>query len=149
MATASFENEFLAAHNSYRARHGAPPLTMSPKLSASAQRWANHLLSINTLTHSNDGNGENLYFASNSAGVHLTGKEAVDSWYNEIKDYNFRMPGFRPNTGHFTQVVWKSTSELGVGVAMRGNVAFVVGQYHPAGNITNPGYFQQNVLPKV
>lgn len=50
--------------------------------------------------------------------------------------------------GHFTQVVWKSTTEVGVGLAMVGNAVFVVGQYSPAGNISNEGYFEKNVLPE-
>lgn len=49
--------------------------------------------------------------------------------------------------GHFTQVVWKETKELGVGLATDGTTTFVVGQYLPAGNVSNAGYFQRNVLP--
>lgn len=49
--------------------------------------------------------------------------------------------------GHFTQVVWKASTEVGVGIAMVGNAVFVVGQYSPAGNISNEGYFEKNVLP--
>lgn len=49
--------------------------------------------------------------------------------------------------GHFTQVVWKDTKEVGIGLATDGNTVFVVGQYLPAGNITNAGYFEKNVLP--
>lgn len=49
--------------------------------------------------------------------------------------------------GHFTQVVWKDSTELGVGMATNGNTVFVVGQYRPAGNISNEGYFEKNVLP--
>ena len=48
--------------------------------------------------------------------------------------------------GHFTQVVWKGSEELGVGLATDGKTTFVVGQYLPAGNISNPGYFEKNVL---
>ncbi len=50
--------------------------------------------------------------------------------------------------GHFTQVVWKSSKELGVGLATDGKTVFVVGQYKPAGNVTNSGYYEQNVQPK-
>jgi len=50
------------------------------------------------------------------------------------------------SAGHFTQVVWKESSELGVGLATDGKTAFVVGQYRTAGNMTNPGYFEANVL---
>ncbi|XP_067263672.1 GLI pathogenesis-related 2 isoform X4 [Chanodichthys erythropterus] len=147
MAGSSFESEFLQAHNAYRSQHGAPPLTVNKSLCRSAQAWAEHLLSINTLKHSNKDYGENLYYAWSSVTKKLTGREAVESWYNEIKDYSFRKPGFCSKTGHFTQVVWKDTKELGVGLATDGNVTFVVGQYLPAGNITNVGYFERNVLP--
>uniref|UniRef100_A0A3P9CQT9 SCP domain-containing protein n=1 Tax=Maylandia zebra TaxID=106582 RepID=A0A3P9CQT9_9CICH len=54
----------------------------------------------------------------------------------------------RVKHSHFTQVVWKSSTQLGVGIATDGNTVFVVGQYRPAGNITNAGYYQKNVLPK-
>lgn len=47
--------------------------------------------------------------------------------------------------GHFTQVVWGGSTQLGVGVATDGTRVFVVGQYRPAGNVRDN--FQQNVLP--
>ncbi|KAI4875777.1 hypothetical protein NFI96_024292 [Prochilodus magdalenae] len=170
----SFEKEFLQTHNTYRKQHGAPPLTVNQDLCRSAQAWAEHLLSIKTLKHSQAEYGENLYYAWSSGPKTLTGKrtvvyllslsplyvsnlfyeclfcpgrEAVDSWYSEIKDYNFKRPGFTSGTGHFTQVVWKDTKEVGYGLATDGSTIFVVGQYLPAGNITNPGYFEKNVLP--
>uniref|UniRef100_H3AC98 GLI pathosis related 2 n=1 Tax=Latimeria chalumnae TaxID=7897 RepID=H3AC98_LATCH len=144
-----FEMEFLEAHNTYRKQHGAPPLQFSRDLCKSAQKWADYLLSINSLEHSKSNNGENLFYRYNSRVQDISGKEAVDSWYNEIKDYDFKNPGFKGNTGHFTQVVWKDTKEVGVGKATNGKgLFFIVGQYSPAGNMTNAGYFERNVLPK-
>ncbi|XP_029961495.1 Golgi-associated plant pathogenesis-related protein 1 [Salarias fasciatus] len=148
MADESFKKEFLKSHNDYRAAHGAEPMTLNEELTAAAQKWADHMLEVNQLQHSKTNDGENVFYKSSTATLKLTGKEAVDSWYAEIKDYNFKNPGFQGNTGHFTQVVWKSSTELGVGMATDGNTAFVVGQYRPAGNISNPGYFQDNVSPK-
>uniref|UniRef100_A0A671KCA0 Im:7150988 n=1 Tax=Sinocyclocheilus anshuiensis TaxID=1608454 RepID=A0A671KCA0_9TELE len=142
----SFKKEFLEAHNQYRKQHQAPELTYSDKLCSAAQKWADHLLSIRSLGHSDTQNGENVLFYSFS--VYDEIYEAVDSWYSEIKDYNFSSPGFQSSTGHFTQVVWKSSTELGVGLATDGNTVFVVGQYKPAGNINSAGYFEKNVLPK-
>lgn len=52
-----------------------------------------------------------------------------------------------PPAGHFTQVVWKESTKLGVGMATNGNKAFVVGQYRPAGNMIGREYFEKNVLP--
>ncbi|KAJ8379602.1 hypothetical protein SKAU_G00003800 [Synaphobranchus kaupii] len=147
MADASFEKEFLEAHNSYRATHQAPSLSMNRELCKSAQAWADHLLSLKTMKHSNTNNGENLYYAWSSGSQKQNGKAAVEKWYAEVKDYDFSNPGFGSNTGHFTQVVWKDTKELGVGLATDGKTVFVVGQYSPPGNMTNEGYFENNVLP--
>ncbi|MGH0158475.1 UNVERIFIED_CONTAM: hypothetical protein FKN15_058117, partial [Acipenser sinensis] len=141
-----FEKEFLASHNDYRQQHGAPALKLSRDLSEAAQEWAEHLLKIRALKHGCT--GENLYFSSSSVPTEVSGKDAVGSWYSEIKDYDFSKPGFGFNTGHFTQVVWKSSTEVGVGKATDGKMTFVVGRYSPPGNISNPGYFQENVLPK-
>uniref|UniRef100_A0A4W4G2J6 SCP domain-containing protein n=1 Tax=Electrophorus electricus TaxID=8005 RepID=A0A4W4G2J6_ELEEL len=146
-ADKSFEAEFLKMHNAYRSQHGAPPLTVNRTLCRSAQVWAEHLLSIKTLKHSDGSYGENLFYTFSSGPKKLTGHEAVDSWYSEIKDYRFNRPGFTSGTGHFTQVIWKDTKELGVGLATDGAMTFVVGQYLPAGNISNAGYFEKNVLP--
>lgn len=147
MADRSLEKEFLDAHNKYRRTHGAPPLTLSRDLCNSAQVWADHLLSIRTLQHSSTDHGENLYYSYSSAPKKLNGIDAVDSWYSEIKDYRFDKAGFSSGTGHFTQVVWRDSQQLGLGVATDGKTVFVVGQYHPAGNVNNAGFFQRNVLP--
>ncbi|XP_023696397.1 Golgi-associated plant pathogenesis-related protein 1 [Paramormyrops kingsleyae] len=147
MADANFKQEFLDAHNAYREKHGAPDLTMSAKLCSSAQKWADHLLTTKNLQHSNTNYGENLYYSWSSAQKELSGNEAVDTWYNEIKDYNFSNPGFSSATGHFTQVVWNTSEEVGVGLATDGNYFFVVGQYNPAGNMA--GSFEENVQPPV
>uniref|UniRef100_A0A6Q2WZ70 SCP domain-containing protein n=1 Tax=Esox lucius TaxID=8010 RepID=A0A6Q2WZ70_ESOLU len=146
MTDRDFERQFVDAHNDYRQKHGAPPLSLSKDLCNSAQKWANHLLSSKCLKHSSTDHGENLYYASSSVPKEYNGKDAVDSWYSEIKDYHFDKPGFTSGTGHFTQVVWKDSREVGVGIATDGKTIIVVGQYHPAGNISNAGYFEKNVL---
>lgn len=55
--------------------------------------------------------GENLYFGS---GFKISAEDAVRTWYNEIHDYNFKKPVFHPDIGHFTQLIWKGSKELGV-----------------------------------
>ncbi|XP_035513733.1 Golgi-associated plant pathogenesis-related protein 1-like isoform X3 [Morone saxatilis] len=147
MADASFQQEFMKTHNAYRAKHNTAPLTLNAELNAAAQTWADNLLATGCLQHSDTKDGENVYCKSSSATLNLTGKEAVDSWYSEIKDYNWSNPGFQSGTGHFTQVVWKDSTEVGVGMATDGRRVFVVGQYRPAGNMNMSGYFEKNVLP--
>ena len=62
--------------------------------------------------------------------------------------YNFNSGGFSGGTGHFTQVVWKGSTELGIGraeVERSGmKCAYIVGRYRPAGNMM--GDFAQNVV---
>ncbi|RVE68707.1 hypothetical protein OJAV_G00094300 [Oryzias javanicus] len=148
MADEKFKQEFLEAHNTYRAEHGVQPLTYNKELCDKAQEWADQCLQKNLLSHSNTDDGENVFYKSGYPQVTITGKDAVGSWYSEIKDYNFEKPGFTSGTGHFTQVVWKNSKELGVGMATDGKTAFVVGQYRPPGNFTNKGAFEENVQPK-
>ncbi|XP_062930245.1 uncharacterized protein LOC134360095 [Mobula hypostoma] len=140
--------ELLKEHNSLRARHQSPPLQVNPELSIQAKKWAEHLASIKALKHSDTQYGENLWYKWSSNKTLPTGKEVSESWYNEIRDYNFKAPGFSSKTGHFTQLVWKATKEMGAGQATDGKgTFFVVAVYKPAGNISNPGYFKENVLP--
>lgn len=55
---------------------------------------------------------------------------------------------FTLRLGHFTAMVWQSTKKLGVGKAIASDgSSFVVARYFPAGNITNQGHFENNVLP--
>ncbi|XDV21337.1 hypothetical protein PO909_026450 [Leuciscus waleckii] len=80
--------------------------------------------------------------------VHPTGKEVAESWLKENVKYNFATPGFQNVTGNFTQMIWRSTDQVGVGLASDGKGKFItVAFYKPSGNITNPGYFQDNVKP--
>jgi hypothetical protein len=48
------------------------------------------------------------------------------------------------STGHFTQVVWNSSTKLGMGLALSSGKLYCVGQYSPAGNYE--GQYKQNVL---
>lgn len=62
--------------------------------------------------------------------------------------YDFKNPGFKSGTGHFTQIVWQQSKELGIGKAKSDDgKIFVVARYRPAGNFMYQ--FQDNVKPKV
>ena len=59
----------------------------------------------------------------------------------------FCVGGWQSGTGHFTQVVWKGSVELGVGKAKSSDgKIFAVGRYRPAGNLISA--FGENVFPK-
>lgn len=148
-------NDLLQTHNYYRARHSASPLTISQRLNHIAQRYAERLAATSKFEHSDnklggETIGENLYMEWVSKGnVPVSGREATKNWYGEIASYNFSNPQYSESTGHFTQMVWRSTHKMGVGVALSrdGREVYIVANYYPAGNIINHGYFESNVLP--
>ncbi len=81
--------------------------------------------------------GENIFMSSPPRSC----SDAVQAWYDEIKSYDFNNPGFSSSTGHFTQVVWKSSERLGCGHAN----GYISCNYSPAGNMQ--GDFENNVSP--
>jgi glioma pathogenesis-related protein 2 len=137
------KSALLNAHNNFRAKHCVPAMTWSDSLAASAQQWASGCkMNGGAFVHSGVP-GENLRWSSPPGGQ---GDGAVTaSWYNEIGNYNFNNPGFSPATGHFTQVVWAGSTQLGCAKAVCGNFDYWVCRYSPAGNIT--GQFPANVKP--
>lgn len=135
---------FITEHNRYRAQHCATPLTWSLRLAADAQAWADTLKAKGCVFgHSGGKHGENL--AAGTTGA-LPPEEVVRMWYEEVKLYDFGKPtGFSMETGHFTQVVWTDTTEVGCGMAQcKGNDIWVC-QYERPGNWE--GQFRQKVLP--
>lgn len=140
----TFGKEALDAHNNFRKAHQAPPLTWSSALARDAEAWAKQIAREGRLRHDDTKYGENVFMVF---GREIDGSDAVNSWYSEVKDYNFSKPGFQSNTGHFTQVVWKESRELGIGRAKSADgKMFVVGRYNPAGNNIRAG-FKENVFP--
>jgi uncharacterized protein YkwD len=107
---AAFRTAALQQHNVDRAKHRVPPLILSPQLNEVAQHHAEQLARTNQLAHSAQAQyGENLYASHASNATPLRPEAVVESWYNERQHYDFNQPGFRPDTGHFTQVVWKAS----------------------------------------
>ncbi|XP_031549606.1 cell wall protein PRY3-like isoform X2 [Actinia tenebrosa] len=145
-----FARKSLEAHNKYRAQHNVQALTWSNSIAREAEAWAKTLAKKGKLMHNKDrksGEGENI-FMSSAADFESVGADATDSWYSEVEKYDFKRGGHQPQTGHFTQVVWKESTELGMGRAKSKNgMVFVVARYKPAGN--NLRDFDNNVLPKV
>ncbi|KAF7990229.1 hypothetical protein HCN44_000034 [Aphidius gifuensis] len=142
-----FINACLEKHNYYRDIHGVPPLKINDKLCKFSQEWATKLAKMGKMEHrKNSEYGENLYFKwSSNPKCLVTGDEAVVSWYSEIKDYKYGTDRSASTTGHFTQVVWKDSTELGVGFSRnsKGEI-YVVCNYNPPGNFI--GSFGNNVL---
>ncbi|RUS71314.1 hypothetical protein EGW08_020922 [Elysia chlorotica] len=146
-----FREQGLKAHNDRRKKHGVPPMKLNNDLNKYAQEWADHLVKTSTFQHSNctlsngERVGENIAQKWSSAGADFTGEEATEMWYSEISKHDYKSEQSM-GTGHFTQVVWKDSVELGLGKAKSSDgKCFVVGSYRPAGNFI--GQFTKNVFP--
>jgi len=123
----------LDAHNSARARVGTPPLTWSRGLAGEAKRWADELLAMHAFAHQpNDPHGENLFMIS---GGSATPGEVVETWLAERADYNPDVNTCAGVCGHYTQVVWRTTREVGCGMAFDGYRQVWVCEYDPPGNV--------------
>lgn len=122
--------------NIYRSRHQVGPVEYSKVVNTSAQEWANkHIFG-----HSATGYGENIALVPADAL-----EQAIDMWYDESKKYNYVTARYSPETGHFTQLVWKNAKFIGLGYSNIDNNILVVMQFDPPGNML--GQFASNVFP--
>lgn len=144
----TFEEDALKKHNEYRKKHGCPPLKMDKKLCKYAQEWAEKLAKENKFEHrQNVPYGENLYCTwSSNPKRGCSGSKAVESWYDEVEQHQFGTEPRSMGTGHFTQIVWKNSKNLGIAKARSSNgKIIVVANYEPAGNFI--GQYVENVPP--
>jgi pathogenesis-related protein 1 len=134
----------VAAHNEWRAKVGVPSLQWSDKLAGVAQKWADHLAASScSLGHSGNEYGENIFYGSSL--IYSDGrrevskkaaKDAVDTWAHEINWYDYSDNSCHMECGHYTQVVWRDTKEVGCAMAICANKSQLwVCNYYPAGNM--------------
>lgn len=128
----------LARHNELRADVGNAALVWDDSLAAFAQEWAVHLAQQDGALQHREPNmyGENLaayYPMRTNIGV-----VATNSWYKEKKLYKGGVltPKNWYASGHYTQIVWHSTTKMGMGVAVSATgKVYVVCNYFPHGNV--------------
>jgi pathogenesis-related protein 1 len=129
----------LEAHNVWRKKVGVPSLKWSSEAAKLAQKWANNLKNNNDCEMKHNPKrgdfGENIY---RSKGFNPTTTEVVDAWGNEVADYNYSKNTCKTDKvcGHYTQVVWETTEEVGCGkVNCSGRKQIWVCNYSPPGNV--------------
>ena len=136
--------------NVYRARHQAPALSWDGGIATLSQQWADYLDTYNLFQHSTNTAkyGENIaFYKGYGVEIMILLKKAVDDWYNEVSAYDYNKAVFSSATGHFTCLVWKSSTTYGMGISISnstGEVDVVMNTY-PPGNYV--GQFKDNVLP--
>lgn len=134
----SFIHEALNVHNHLRRRHGAPPLKWSAACAARAQLAANGAAAKGSLPCPMQGRS----CFQGTAGK-FGARDVVEAWYGECESLEGDSAPPFAGGEHFSQLVWKSTLEVGMACDHEGK-GFVVAHYWPPGNV--PGAFDGNVL---
>ncbi len=142
-------NAILAVHNRERDAVGVAPLVWSDKLAADAQVWAEHLATTGQIVHDTEhlatlGEGESIagYFhgectwhlpsRADMVCTHSPIGESPENWVAEKPKYRGEIMTADNYLvfGHYTQMVWKNTKEVGCGFAGDSLVC----RYSPPGN---------------
>lgn len=136
------QQDWLAAHNAERAQFGVPPLHWSNALERDARIWARRIAEDGVMQHSAHGQrygaGENLWMGT--AGYY-TPQQMIRHFADEKQDFvagsfpNVSRTGNWGDVGHFTQIVWGDTREVGCALAHSERYDFLVCRYWPAGNV--------------
>jgi hypothetical protein len=139
---AQFPARILAAHNAERARAGLPPLQWDNELGTAAAAYAQQMAFTGQFAHSNRqarrGTGENLWMGTHGA---FSVEAMVGGWSSEKQWF---VPGVFPNNsrtgnwadvGHYTQMIWPTTSRVGCAIASTPRIDYLVCRYAGAGNI--------------
>ena len=126
--------------NCYRKGAGIGKLTLDPDLQKRSQAWVDYLAKNEncTMRHPKSmsecqkylngacgdvrGDGQNIAWRESSQHVDMKGSSAfnwaVDGWYDECQGYKDHgwneNPGSNPETGHYTQLMWKNATRIGV-----------------------------------
>jgi uncharacterized protein YkwD len=142
------KKEILSTHNYHRSRHQVDDLKWNNEIQVIAQAYSEKIAPGHSLVHSSNtykgqSLGENLYMSYGG----ISGEQASNSWYNEVNNYDFSSHSSLDGkvTGHFTQLVWKESKEIGCGSACDGTYCICCCNYYPAGNFI--GNYDSNVSP--
>jgi pathogenesis-related protein 1 len=146
--TENEQTEMVTAHNKWRTEVGIPDIKWSATLADTAQAYADTLKVTQGCkgVHSGaPGLGENLYWASAlkySDGTtkiqNITPTQGTDKWGSEKQNYTYSTNTCATGKvcGHYTQIVWKNTTEVGCGKAVcADNTQIWVCNYTPQGNV--------------
>ncbi|KAK0140485.1 Cysteine-rich venom protein ENH1 [Merluccius polli] len=136
----AIQTQITEKHNAFR-RAVQPPaadmlkMNWSDALAASAQAWLDQCVSNHGPASSRTINGyemgENLFQSASP----VNWDSVITAWHNEVRNYKYPEGSVNGKAvGHYTQVVWNSSYQVGCGVAKCGSVYLYGCHYYRAGN---------------
>ena len=137
--------DIIEIHNIYRKRHNANELKLSSELCNKAKnkilQLSRNEYNIDSVEEDDDDNeiGENLYICQENKNL----LDICRDWYNEKEKYDFNLNKYQKGTGHFTQMVWKATKEIGFSYSFINEKKYFLVCYYPIGNELSK--FKENV----
>lgn len=130
----------VAAHNKLRSQQGVPGLKWSDDLARYAQIWADRLSRNGCKMEHRPDEGEFRQQYGENIALTIQGSSFVDQavgmWGKERSKYNGQ-PLTEQNfseVGHYTQIMWRKTTQFGCGISNCKSFTIVVCNYDPAGN---------------
>ena len=139
--TATWQERVLSEQNRERAALGLPPLRWNNALAGAAEGWADHLATTGAFEHapenSTNPEGENLWAGTRG---YYSPEAMVGGWLAEKRDFR---PGVFPNVsrtgrvadvGHYTQIVWRNSGDVGCALTHSSSEDLLVCRYSEAGN---------------
>ncbi|KZL82981.1 scp-like extracellular protein [Colletotrichum incanum] len=135
----TFTSAILNSTNFYRNEHNASDVAWNDTLADFATDYLNDMSGDSCdFEHSGGPYGENL--AKGYPNTTLS----IEAWGDERDDYDFDKGEFDEDTGHFTQLVWKNTTDVGCGRKLCNDGQwYLVCEYWPRGNVV--GQFVEQV----
>jgi len=107
-----------------------------------AGNWSTHMAKINAFDHSPYPYGENIAIFGLTTNYTAAVIAATNMCYAEIVAWNAT---HNPNmAGHFTQLVWRSSRYIGIGVANNSRNTYITFEFDPPGNVY--GQYTTNVF---
>ena len=139
---ALMRSAMIAGHNEARRQYGVGPLVWDETLARDATVYAQRLARTNRFEHDRQPGraprqGENLFMGTRSAYSY------DDMIRLLVEERRYFRPGRFPNVsrtgsvshvGHYTQIVWPTTTEVGCALASSATTDYFVCRYAPTGN---------------
>jgi len=140
LVSADLKSESLAAHHKWRSAVKVPDLVWNNTLAASAKKWAETIARNGRSSHSQNrvNTGENISYGTTSSNtieglVGLWGAEK--KYFVSGRTYPKCTSRYESDVWHYTQLVWKKTTQVGCGMGYSNGRSWYVCQYYPRGNM--------------